>query len=178
MKPATLVRVAIGVVFLQSTVGRADPAKHRPHSRDHHKAKSISSKPKEFSISVGGVGRSPEVKPELAERLRALITEELQHTPGVALQKLAQNGFLVDSAITRLQRTQVGDNVEVSCEVSLTVGRLPSHALVMTTSGGATVQMPKLGFRPEHESAMYASALAGAVSGARENLVAFLARQH
>ncbi len=178
MTPATLLTMASLLLLVNSSICFGDPVRTTVRPPGHHrKTRPFGAKPKEYSISVGGVGNSAEIRPELAERLRVLITQELEHTPGIALQKLQNKGFLIDSAITHLSRTQVGDNVEVSCEISLIVGRLPSRALVMTTSGGATVQIPKSGFRPEHEQAMNASALAGAVRGARENLVAFLARQ-
>jgi hypothetical protein len=67
--------------------------------------------------------------------------------------------------------------VEISCEVSFVVGRLPSKAMVMMTSGGATVQAPRVGFRPEKERALQMDALEGAVQGANQNLLAFLKTQ-
>ena len=47
----------------------------------------------------------------------------------------------------------------------------------MMTSGGATVQAPRAGFRPEREQALQVDALEGAVHGAHENLLAFLKSQ-
>ena len=67
--------------------------------------------------------------------------------------------------------------VEITCEVSFVVGRLPSRAMVMMTSGGATVQAPRMGLRPEREKALQFDALEGAVQGAHENLLAFLKTQ-
>jgi hypothetical protein len=49
--------------------------------------------------------------------------------------------------------------------------------MVMMTSGGATVQEPKGGFRPQQEPAMQFDALSGAVKGAHENLLAYLKMQ-
>jgi hypothetical protein len=67
--------------------------------------------------------------------------------------------------------------VEISCEVSFVVGRLPSKAMVMMTSGGATVQAPKGTLAPAMETALQKDALEGAVKGAHENLLAFLRTQ-
>jgi len=50
--------------------------------------------------------------------------------------------------------------------------------MVMMTSGGATVQAPKLGYRPEKEHALQVDALEGAVQGAHQNLLAFIRSQH
>jgi hypothetical protein len=129
-------------------------------------------------IEVGGIGAKIRLSsPELTQRLREFITRELQHTPGVTLEGTQRSGFLIDSAITQLSRRTTPEYVEISCEVSLIVGRLPSKAMVMMTSGGATVQAPKAGFRPEREKALQVDALEGAVHGAHENLLAFLKAQ-
>jgi hypothetical protein len=130
-------------------------------------------------VYVGGVGsKSRHLPAALTTRLRELVTRELQRTPGLTLEGQPLSGFLIDSAITEMSRRTTDDWVEVSCEVSFIVGRLPSKAMVMMTSGGATVQAPKVGFRPERELALQADALEGAVHGAHQNLLAFLKTQH
>jgi hypothetical protein len=129
-------------------------------------------------IEIGGIGtKTAQATPELQQRLREFITRELQRTPGVTTEGAPRNGFLLDSAITQMSRRTTGEYVEISCEISLIVGRLPSKAMVMMTSGGATVQAPKVGFRPEREKALQVDALEGAVRGAHENLLAFLKSQ-
>jgi hypothetical protein len=129
-------------------------------------------------VEVGGIGAKTNLaSPELKQRLREFITRELEHTPGLTLQGAPLNGFLIDSAITSISRRTTTDYVEISCEVSLIVGRLPSKAMVMMTSGGATVQAPKAGFRPEREHEMQVDVLEGAVHSAHENLLAFLKTQ-
>ena len=86
-------------------------------------------------------------------------------------------GFLIDSSITNVTRRLTDQWVEITCEVSFVVGRLPSRAMVMMTSGGATVQAPRAGMRPDKEKALQIDALEGAVQGAHENLLAFLKTQ-
>lgn len=129
-------------------------------------------------VEVGGIGaKVRHTPPELTARLRVLLTRDLAHTPGVTLDGAPMSGFVIDSAITNLARRTDGPYIEISCEVSLVVGRLPSKAMVMMTSGGATVQTARVGFRPSQELMMQADALEGAVSSAHENLVAFLRSQ-
>jgi hypothetical protein len=134
--------------------------------------------PPKMHVEIGGIGVKPRhLSPELAQRLREFIIRELMKTPGLTLEGKPLTGFLIDSSITNVERRTTDQWVEITCEVSLIVGRLPSRAMVMMTSGGATVQAPKLGMRPEKEKALQIDALEGAVEGAHQNLVAFIKTQ-
>ena len=130
-------------------------------------------------VEVGGVGMKGGAhgSPELTARLREYIIRELSRTPGLTLEGKPLSGFLIDSSITSVSRRLTDQWVEITCEVSFVVGRLPSRAMVMMTSGGATVQAPRMGFRPDKERALQFDALEGAVQGAHENLLAFLKTQ-
>jgi hypothetical protein len=141
-------------------------------------ATSHPSSPRALHVEVGGIGaKTALASPELKQRLREFITRELAHTPGVTLEGAPQNGFLIDSAITSITRHNTPEYIEISCEISLIVGKLPSKAMVMMTSGGASVQAPKAGFSPEREKAVQVDVLEGAVHSAHENLLAFLKTQ-
>ena len=130
-------------------------------------------------VEVGGIGvKAHNVSPELKAALRRLIEAQLARTPGLTLEGKPLSGFLIDSAITALSRKTVENYVEISCEVSMIVGRLPSKAMVMMTSGGATVQVARGDIRPAQEASLERDALEGAVKGAHENLLAFLKNQH
>jgi len=131
-------------------------------------------------VEVGGIGMKTRThaSPELTARLREYIIRELSRTPGLTLEGKPLSGFLIDSSITNVSRKQTDQWIEISCEVSFVVGRLPSKAMVMMTSGGATVQAPRMGLRPEREKALQFDALEGAVQGAHENLLAYLKTQH
>jgi HEAT repeat protein len=129
-------------------------------------------------VEIGGIGVKPRhVPPELAVRLREFIIRELEKTPGVTLDGQPVSGFLIDSSITEVSRRTTEEFVEITCEISMIVGRLPSRSMIMMTSGGATVQAPKLGLRPEREKALQIDALEGAVEGAHQNLLSFLKTQ-
>jgi hypothetical protein len=133
---------------------------------------------RKWHVELGGIGaKSQHVSPELTQRLREFIIRELERAPNVTLYDKQASGFLIDSSITSVSRRLTDQWVEISCEVSFVVGRLPSKAMVMMTSGGATVQAPRVGFRPEKERALQMDALEGAVQGANQNLLAFLKTQ-
>jgi hypothetical protein len=129
-------------------------------------------------VEVGGIGsKTALASPELKQRLREFITRELEHTPGVTLEGAPGHGFLIDSAITSISKKNTTDYVEITCEISLIVGKLPSKAMVMMTSGGASVQAPRAGFSAERERRVEVDVLEGAVRSAHENLQAFLKSQ-
>jgi hypothetical protein len=135
--------------------------------------------PHALHVEIGGVGaKTASASPELQRRLREFIMREVSQTPGLTFEGASRGGYLIDSAITQLSRRTNGSFVEITCEVSLIVGRLPSKAMVMMTSADATVQAPKAGFNTGREQALQVDALEGAVHGAHENLLAFLKSQH
>ena len=141
-------------------------------------AKQFGSRPGGMHIAIGGVGaKSKSISPDMTRKLRTLLLREFSRTPGLTVDGTPVSGFLIDSSITALSHKVTRDWIEVSCEISVVVGRLPSKAMVMMTSGGATVQEPKADFRPERADALDADALEGAVKGAHENLLAYLRNQ-
>jgi len=121
--------------------------------------------------------RANNTPPELKDRMRELINLELRRTPGLTLEGKPLSGFSIDGAITALTRKTNEHYVEVSCEISYIVGRLPSKSMVMMTSAGATAQAARATYKPTQERGMQVDALEGAVHGAHENLVTFLKSQ-
>jgi hypothetical protein len=163
--PSSFVRSQAASAYYRLAGAPPPPVVVRPSARGVH-------------VEVGGIGAKTSLaSPELKQRLREFITRELQHTPGVTMDGAPLNGFLIDSAITSLSKRNTPDYIEISCEISLIVGKLPSKAMVMMTSGGASVQAPKAGFSPEREKAVQVDVLEGAVHSAHENLLAFLKSQ-
>lgn len=130
-------------------------------------------------IAVGSTGsKAKKTPPEMTSRLKELITRELERSPGVTLEGKPLTGFSIDSSITVMNRQVTPQWVEYTCEISLIVGRLPEKSMVMMTSGGATVQVPRVGMKPEVETGMQYDALEGAVKGAHQNLLAFIKAQN
>ena len=163
--PSAFVRNAAATAFYKLKGAPSEPVAARPA-------------PGRVHVEVGGIGaKTALASPELKQRLREFITRELQHTPGVTLDGAPLNGFLIDSAITSISKRNTPEGIEISCEISLIVGKLPSKAMVMMTSGGASVQTARAGFSPEREKAVQVDVLEGAVHSAHENLLAFLKTQ-
>ncbi|MCA1663058.1 MAG: HEAT repeat domain-containing protein [Myxococcales bacterium] len=152
--------------------------KLQPADAQAHRGGGTASSSRALHVEVGGIGAKAHASPELTQRLREYIIRELARTPGLTLEGKPLSGFLIDSSITNVSRKLTDQWIEITCEVSFVVGRLPSRAMVMMTSGGATVQAPRMGMRPEREKALQFDALEGAVQGAHENLLAFLKTQH
>jgi HEAT repeat protein len=137
-----------------------------------------------FYVGVGGMGdKSKRAGPDMLKRMREFVVRELQQTPDVSLEIDQRGkgkkvkGFTLEGAITEIKRAQSRDYVEISCEVSYVVGVYPSRAIIMMTSGGATIQTPRGSFRSAQEHRIRVDALENAVRGAHQNLVSFLKAQ-
>ena len=129
----------------------------------------------DVQILIGGVGaKSKNATPAMTKQLRALLEREFAHTPAYVVNGQPVSGYLIDGSIVVLDRKATREWIEITCEVKVIVGRLPAKAMVMMTSGGATVQEPRGDYRPERAAALEADALEGAVKGAHDNVLAFL----
>jgi hypothetical protein len=130
-------------------------------------------------IEVGSVGlKAKGAPPEMKDQLRTMIERELAHTAGVTMAGPPVSGFRIDGSITNLSRKTTDHFDEISCEVSLIIGKLPDKAMVMMTSGGATVQAPRAsGLNKAQLASLERDALEGAVKGAHENVLTFLRTQ-
>ncbi len=85
--------------------------------------------------------------------------------------------YAIDGVIKSLSQDTTRRDVEVKCAVQLVVSRQPSGGVFLLTSGEATVQKPKVQWKPQLRPSMELEALEAAVRGASEDLVSRLARQ-
>ena len=130
---------------------------------------------KDVQILIGGVGaKSKNATPAMTKQLRSLLEREFAHTPAFVVNGQPVSGYLIDGSIAVLERKATRDWIEITCEVKVIVGRLPAKAMVMMTSGGATVQEPRGEYRPERAASLEADALENAVKGAHDNVLAYL----
>lgn len=129
---------------------------------------------KTLHFEIGGIGSRQKTTPEMTELLRHLLADNLGKTPGISLTKNASNGYFVDGAITEMSQRTTDRYVEVNCEVRLTIGKIESKAIFMTTSAGATVQTPRRQFKAALLPAIERDALTGAVEGVQQNLQNFV----
>jgi len=131
-------------------------------------------------LAVGRMGdRTGRASSELRDRMRQFVLAQLSGTPYVSLHGPAAHarGFIVDGAIRELLLRTQRDYIEASCEVELVISTYPSHSIVMMTTGGATVQTPRLRYRAREDGSMERDALENAVRGAHQNLLQFLEAQ-
>ena len=130
---------------------------------------------KEVHVVIGGVGaKSKNATPSMTRQLRVLLEREFAHTPSIVVGGQPVSGYLIDGSIVVLDHKATRDWMETTCEVKVIVGRLPEKAMVMMTSGGATVQEPRGAYSAERAAALDADALEGAVKGAHDNVLTFL----
>jgi hypothetical protein len=129
------------------------------------------------SFEIKAVG-DPEhhAGPALRSHMRDFLVDQLR--PFGEIDPSDHRGmYAVDGVIKNLSQATNRRDVEVSCAVQLIVSRQPGGGVFMLTSGEATVQKPKLQWRPQLRPSMELEALEAAVRGASEDLVSQLARQ-
>jgi hypothetical protein len=131
-------------------------------------------------LTVGSIGdKTGRAPPALRQSMREFVLAELRGTSFVTVGGTAASarGFIVDGSIRDLAWKPRGAYVETSCEVELVVSTYPTHSMLMMTTGGASVQTPRLRYRPAQRSSDEVDALQNAVQGAHQNLVKFLQAQ-
>jgi hypothetical protein len=129
------------------------------------------------SFEIKAVG-DPEHRagPALRSHMRDFLVDQLR--PFGDIEPGEHHGtYAIDGVIKNLSQATTHRDVEVNCVVQLVVSRQPSGGFFMLTNGEATVQKPKLQWRPQLRPSMELEALEAAVRGASEDLVAQLARQ-
>jgi hypothetical protein len=113
--------------------------------------------------------------------LRALMVSELEHNRRVTTQQaradaLGIEPYQIDVTITKLDRGVSGPFVEVACELRVAVSNRRGKMISLLT-GGAKVQLPRHGFRKEHEPAMRSEALENAVKSVHQDLITYLTKR-
>jgi HEAT repeats len=129
------------------------------------------------SFEIKAVG-DPEHRagPALRSHMRDFLVDQLR--PFGDIDPSEHRGtYAIDGVIKSLSQATTRRDVEVSCAVQLVVSRQPSGGVFMLTNGEATVQKPKLQWKPQLRPSMELEALEAAVRGASEDLVSQLARQ-
>ena len=110
-------------------------------------------------IAVGSTG-SAVAPPGMEGVLRSALSEEIASLGGVRLEEPAHARFVVQGAVTRLERRDARPGVEVQCEVSLVVSDARGGAVRVMLSGRAGARGTEAG------DAVERAALQAAVRGA------------
>ena len=154
-------------------LGGADESTPRVRGEAGIHRRSSAPKP---SFEVKAVG-DPEHRagPVLRSHMHDFLVDQLRPFGDVSPGE-NRGTYAVDGVIKNLSLASSGREVEVSCAIQLVVSRQPSGGVFLMTSGEATVQRPKGGWRPEQRAGMEMQALEAAVRGASEDLVNQLGR--
>ncbi|HEY8923508.1 MAG TPA: hypothetical protein VIU64_03945, partial [Polyangia bacterium] len=104
----------------------------------------------------------------LREHMRRFVAREVESFRG-----RAAHGFAIDGAIRVLDLTTKGPLVSVTCGVELILSAGSNGAIIVMSTGEATVERRVATFRPGMQTDMEQEALAHAVRGATDEL-----RQH
>jgi len=127
----------------------------------------------EAVITVKSMGdRTSKASPQLRDHMRLVVTKELR-----GIKKHAPGGLAVDGAIKVLGLSSHADMIEVKCAVQLILSTGRGNAMIMMSTGEASVQRYKRQFRPAMQAAMEKEALEHAVHGASDELRAHFAAQ-
>ena len=123
----------------------------------------------------------------LPQRLRDEFTRELKNSADIDLRddakalESSESAFSVESSVTSLQkRTTPRGELEVSCDINVTISLLPGKRVVGIVSGGASTFSPRDSAARVSKSQvadLESQALSQAVQAATENLLSFLRGQ-
>ena len=127
----------------------------------------------EAVIAVKSMGdRTNKASPQLRSHMRQVVAGELR-----GIKRHAPGGLAVDGAIKVLGVSTRADMVEVKCAVELILSTGRGNAMVMMSTGEASVQRYKRQFRPAMQAAMEMEALEHAIHGASDELREHFAAQ-
>ncbi|HUH02879.1 MAG TPA: HEAT repeat domain-containing protein [Kofleriaceae bacterium] len=107
----------------------------------------------------------------LAE-LRARQDVTMSHGEAEALA-LAHNS--IDLSITKLDRVERGRYIEIECEIRIAISNERGKMLSFLT-GGAKVQVPRVGFRAQYLPQLRQEAIENAVKSVHQDLLSYLRR--
>lgn len=131
-------------------------------------------------VRLGSMGANVRRDRRLKTMLRGLWKAHVARSPaGIALFKgrarPSQKVYKVNSSITRFTRVRQGSVVQTTCTISVVVDH--NGAIVMMTSGGATVEVSAGNFQQRDAQRVDRSVLETAVASAHRNVVTYLRRQ-
>jgi hypothetical protein len=134
-------------------------------------AERVGARDKRVALSLGAVdNKTQRGGANITQRVREALVKQISDAPGVALGA-RPDGFLIDTAINELRHSPTALGVDVVCEVEFIVGKAGTRAIVGMTSGGATVQVPRMSWHPAKEELYFERACENAIRSAHPNLL-------
>jgi hypothetical protein len=144
-----------------------------------------------FYITVGKISnKSSKGGGQAVKALSDALLKEFSRVSGVAtdwggrqpsgaeLTKAKVKGFVLDGSILSLTTTRSGGNVEISCNIKVSLATFPGNSMKAFYSGGASTEVSASSFRSEQEDGLFRDVLEGAAQGAKQQIVqSFLSTQ-
>ncbi|MCC6752311.1 MAG: HEAT repeat domain-containing protein [Deltaproteobacteria bacterium] len=124
--------------------------------------------------------------PRLAAALGEALLAEFSKVAGVAtrwgggagavpssadLARRGIKGFALDGAIVSLSHAPQGGEVELSCNIKVSLATFPQHSMKAFYTGGASMSVPAGDFKPATAEGLYRELVQGAAQGARQHIV-------
>jgi hypothetical protein len=104
-------------------------------------------------------------------KVTGVVTEWGGRAPtGPELTKKRLKGFVLDGSILSLTAKRSGGNVEISCNIKVSLATFPGNSMKAFYTGGASTEVSARSFKPEYEDGLYKDVLEGAAQGAREHI--------
>jgi hypothetical protein len=137
-----------------------------------------------FFVTVGKLtNKSPKGGDRLAKVLGDALVKEFSSVSGVItdwggrapsaseLSKSKVQGFVLDGSILSVTAKKTGDNIEVSCDIKVSLSTFPGNSMKAFYSGGAGTEVSASGFRPQDEDGIYKDIIEGAAQGAKQSIM-------
>lgn len=137
-----------------------------------------------FLITVGKIGNNTaQGGAQLSRALADALLKEFGQVSGVAtapagsqpdagmLRKRRIKAFVLDGAILSASQRPAGGAVEISCSIKVSLATYPQNSMKAFYSGGAAMQVSAQEARSGNAVSLFKEVLAGAATGAREQIV-------
>lgn len=94
------------------------------------------------------------------------------------LRKRRMKGFVLDGSILSLTQKESGGNIEISCNIRVSLATYPGNSMKAFYSGGASTAVSARYFNPSQALGVYKDLIEGAATGARQHIArSYLATQ-
>lgn len=144
-----------------------------------------------FFVTVGKMGnKTAQGGKQLSQSLGQSLLQQFSKVQGVAtslsgpvppskvLRKRGVKAYVLDGSIVSLSHQRRGQEVEITCNIRVSLATYPQNSMKAFYTGGATMAVSASSFQPSVAMQLYKELLGGAAQGARQHIVrSYLAHQ-
>lgn len=104
--------------------------------------------------------------------VRGLVARPRSGMPPEAdIRRRKLKAFVLDGAVTSLTHRQAGPEVELSCDIRVSLATYPDNSMKAFYNGGASMVVSARSFTPSSAEQLYLELVVGAAQGARQHIV-------